>query len=191
MTGKEYEIFTKVTIPEDQEAAFRYKGKRYFIHNQGTWNIEIVIEQPQMAEFLETIGGYKMGGRGSSFRGSKVGGSFVPKESYEKFPYGYNSKYATKEEKKQVSQTISKFMENAQIGDVYSTGNGFGSLGSTFTITERGNGKKMIKAGHGNPVQMSRENVRKYIANGATLVSREKKKKTSYKELQELLFNIK
>ena len=107
-----------------------------------------------------------MGSRGA-------GSGRVPNISYKRFPYSTIWKGGgTKEEKAQVTKTVTEFIKNAQAGDVYRLGGGFGSGGSEMEIVERGNGKLYIRSGRGNAVQLSRENVKKYIRNGATLIKR-------------------
>ena len=109
-----------------------------------------------------------MGSRGA-------GSGRLPNISYERFPYSTLWKGGgTKEEKAQVTKTVTEFIKNAKEGDVYQLGGGFGSAGgATFEIVTRGgSGKLYIKSGRNNAVQMSRENVKKYISNGAKLIKR-------------------
>lgn len=97
-------------------------------------------------------------------------------EPYESFPYSFRvggRKYASAEDVKKVKATVSRFMNEAKVGDIYEVGGGVGSAGgSRFQITER-SGKPYIGwidsdgRRKGNPVQMSRSNVEKYISNGA------------------------
>lgn len=115
-----------------------------------------------------------MGGRGSSFSGTKAGK--VPNETYDKRPFIFSSKYATADEKKQWTATVSKFIKNAQVGDVYSTGRDWNGKSSSFTVIMKGGGKKYLKWNDSyKPVVMDRSNVQKYLANGAKLIKREKK----------------
>lgn len=115
-----------------------------------------------------------MGSRGS-------GSGRVPNLTYERFPYSTLWKGGgTKEERAQVTKTVSDFIKNAQAGDVYRLGGGFGSGGSEMEIIERGYGLSAslyIKQERGNPLKLSRENVKRYISNGAKLIKRKKKKK--------------
>ena len=64
-------------------------------------------------------------------------------------------------------------MKNAKEGDVYTTGGGVGSAGSKFKVV-RSRGKLGLaweRDGYYlRPVQMSRQNVEKFISNGAKLV---------------------
>lgn len=81
----------------------------------------------------------------------------------------------TKEEKAQVTKTVSEFIKNAKAGDVYRLGGGFGSGGAEMEIIERGYGSSAglyIKQERGNPLKLSRENVKRYISNGAKLIKR-------------------
>lgn len=67
-------------------------------------------------------------------------------------------------------------MKNAKVGDVYSVGVGFGSQGGQrFEVTSRGS-KMALKwqGSNRNAVKFDRNNVRSFISNGATLVSRKK-----------------
>lgn len=101
-------------------------------------------------------------------------------ETYESFPPGFRvggKKYASADDVKKVRATVSRFMNEAKAGDIYEVGGGFGSTGgSRFQVTERGGGKLYIGwidsdgRRKGNPVQMSRSNVEKYISNGAKKV---------------------
>ena len=93
---------------------------------------------------------------------------------YEKIPVVFRvggAKYATAEEKKKRKETIDRFMKNANEGDVYSAGGGFGSGGSKFKVV-RSRGKMALQwmGGSSRPVEMSRANVEKFIANGAKKV---------------------
>lgn len=100
------------------------------------------------------------------------------KSSYESFPVSFRvggRKYAPEEDVKKVRETVSRFMKEAKVGDVFSVGGGIGSAGGQkFTVTTR-RGKPalawMTKDGHyRNPVQMSRSNVEEFIRNGARKV---------------------
>ena len=107
-----------------------------------------------------------MGSRGA-------GSGRLPNLTYDRFPFATRWRGGgTKEEKAQVTKTVTEFIKNAKAGDVYQLGGGIGSAGGeTFEITERGGGKLYIRSGR-NSVQLSRENVKKYIANGARLIKR-------------------
>lgn len=116
----------------------------------------------------------------SSKKGSGEAPSTGVKETngeYEKIPYrarAAGGKYATPEENKQRRETISRFMKEAQTGDVYKVGGGVGSSGAEFKVIERGDGKKYLQwksDGYSKPVLMNRANVESYIANGAKKVA--------------------
>lgn len=68
--------------------------------------------------------------------------------------------------------TVNNFIKNAKSGDVYRTGFGVGSSSDTFSITTRGSNNLQIRSSNGRQVQMNRENVKKWIMNGATLIKR-------------------
>ena len=110
-----------------------------------------------------------MGGRGSSSGLGKT-----PNLEYKAMPYaittGY-SKYATQAERKEATATVSSFIKNMRVGDVYQAQGAFD--GGTFEISKQG-GKLMI--GYVNsryrPVVASRANIQKYIKNGAKLIKR-------------------
>ena len=112
-----------------------------------------------------------MGGIGSANK--------VPNVTYDALPFAFrwDKSLATKEEKAQRKETIDRFMNNAQVGDVYAIGDTYGNRGE-FKIIEmnRSPNKKGIKYinGRGNAKVMSRSNVEEYIFNGAKLVRREK-----------------
>jgi len=109
-----------------------------------------------------------MGGRGSSS---------LPKESYNRFPVSVRMGGGDATQKKEVSETVSRFMKNAKIGDVYSVGGGVGSQGGQrFEITSKGSrgmGLKWLDSNR-QSLKFDRNNVKSFIANGATLVSRKK-----------------
>lgn len=97
------------------------------------------------------------------------------KVSYERIPYSVQMGQGTKEEKKKKTETITRFMNEAKVGNVYSTGSSVGSSGgSKFEIVHynRSPNKMGIRSvGTGRAVAMSRENVFSWIKNGAILVS--------------------
>ena len=122
-------------------------------------------------------------------RGAKVDYSYGPGEeknkkpqavgetSYEGFPTGFmmgGRKYASPDDVKKIRETVSRFMKNAKEGDVYTTGGGIGSAGGIKFKVVRSRGKLGLaweKDGYyPRPVQMSRQNVEKFISNGAKLV---------------------
>lgn len=109
-----------------------------------------------------------MGGRGSS--------SGLSANTYSRFSYSVRMGGGNAEERKQASESVSMFMKNAKIGDVYSVGVGFGSQGGQkFEVVSRGS--KMALKWQGSTrhaVKFDRNNVRSFISNGATLVSRKK-----------------
>lgn len=96
--------------------------------------------------------------------------------SYPSLPIRVRLGSASKEEKAEARKIIKDFMNNAQVGDVYSVAGGIGSTGgSTFEIRNyRGTKNLALKwqNSNGNAVKMSAENVREYIKNGATLIER-------------------
>ena len=110
-----------------------------------------------------------MGGNGSKFQA----------KSYPAFPVGariFGGRGATPEEKKQTREIVSRFMQEAKAGNVYSLGAGIMSgSGETFEIVHynRSPNKLGIRSG-GRAVAMSRENVARYIMNGATLVNKKR-----------------
>jgi len=113
-----------------------------------------------------------MGGRGSSF-------STQPLASYDSFPVSLrigNGSLATSEEKKQKTETVTRFMKDAKPGDVYSAGGGIGSAGAQFEVVpfNRSPNKLGLKWTGSNrqAVALSRANVAIFIANGAKLVKR-------------------
>lgn len=120
-------------------------------------------------------------GRGSSGSGSRSGGARVPNVTYERIPYSVlvrGAKNSSKEDAKTARAIVSKFMENAKAGDVYSTGPSLGSVGSQFEVVDyrrspNGLGLKWIDSNR-QPVAMSRSNVQDYLKNGAKLVRRNK-----------------
>lgn len=97
---------------------------------------------------------------------------------YESLPVVFRlggSQYASPEEKKQRRETLNRFMKEAKEGDVYSVGGGVGSAGgSQFEVVHYNRSPNKLglkwKNGRGQAVAMSRENVEKFISNGATLV---------------------
>lgn len=110
---------------------------------------------------------YKRGGRGAR-------SGFV-RQSYERFPYSVRMGAGDSTQKKQVSETISRFMKNAKIGDVYEAGNGFGSSGGArFQVVQKGASGMGLKWINSNrpALKFDRKNVRDFIANGAMLISR-------------------
>ena len=117
-----------------------------------------------------------MGGRGGS-SGIRVG------TSYDSFPVGarlFGGANATKAEKAQKSQTIKKFISEAQPGNVYSTGVGIGSGSNAFEIVSfrrSPNGLGIKPSGRGNTVALNSTNAAKWISNGVTLVEKKKKRK--------------
>lgn len=113
-----------------------------------------------------------MGGRGSSF-------GTQPLASYDSFPVSLRiggGKLATPEEKKQKTETVSRFMQDAKTGDVYSAGGGIGSSGAQFEVVafNRSPNKMGLRwtGGNSRPVALSRANVASFIANGARLIKR-------------------
>ena len=100
----------------------------------------------------------------------------VGETSYERFPMEFKMggrEYASPDDVKKIRETVSRFMKNAKEGDVYTTGGGVGSAGSKFKVV-RSRGKLGLaweRDGYYlRPVQMSRQNVEKFISNGAKLV---------------------
>lgn len=112
----------------------------------------------------------KGGGGGKSSGGGAL-------STYDRIPIVFRlggSSYATKEEKAQRREILTKFMNEAKIGNVYITGNGLGSSGSEFKIVSS-RGKMALKWTNSNrPVQLDRKNAESFIANGARLIRKEK-----------------
>lgn len=113
-----------------------------------------------------------MGGRGSSF-------GTQPLASYDSFPVSLRiggGKLATPEEKKQKTETVTRFMNDVKPGDVYSVGGGIGSSGAQFEVVpfNRSPNKMGLKwtGSNSRPVALSRANVASFIANGARLMKR-------------------
>ena len=108
-----------------------------------------------------------MGGRGSPSR--------FPTVSYPAFPPGariFGGSGASAEDKAQKRAIVSRFMAEAQEGNVYSLGAGIlGGGGEQFEIVHfnRSPNKLGIRSG-GRTVALSRSNAVKYIMNGATLI---------------------
>ena len=94
---------------------------------------------------------------------------------YEALPFSFKKNGLSKEETKQVRDTIGRFMSNAKEGDVYVVGGGFGSSGGQkFEVTTYRGGKPALRwvGSSWNPVLMNRANVEKFIRNGAKLVEK-------------------
>lgn len=110
-------------------------------------------------------------GRGSS-------GANKQRDIYERLPSVFRlsggSRLATPEQKRQRQETISRFIDNAKEGNVYSVGGGFGSTGGQQFEVVRSRGKLALKWQGSNrqPVQLNRSNVEAFIGNGATLVKK-------------------
>lgn len=115
-----------------------------------------------------------MGGRGSSFGVQALA-------SYDSFPVSLRiggGKLATPQEKKQKAETVTRFLNEAKAGNVYSTGAGIGSAGAQFEVVSfnRSPNKMGLKWSNSNtrPVALSRANIANYIANGARLIKQGK-----------------
>jgi len=82
--------------------------------------------------------------------------------------------YATAAERAQASAIRRAFIAQAQAGDQYRTGAGFGSGGADFEIVpyHRSPNGLGIRSGRYRPVALTGANVDRYISNGATLVRR-------------------
>lgn len=97
-----------------------------------------------------------------------------PELNYEPLPLAVLRGNGTKEEKAQRRETVTRFMENARVGDVY-TQRGIGGSGEFEIVEDRkspnGMGLKYIN-GRTSKVQMSRANVEKFISAGAHLKKR-------------------
>lgn len=103
--------------------------------------------------------------------------------SYQRLPIVFRmggARYASDEEKQQRRETITRFMNEAKVWNVYRLGGGIGSEGDTPEIEivpyNSSPNKMGIKSGNYRPVAMSRANVERYIANGATLVRKSRKR---------------
>lgn len=109
-----------------------------------------------------------------------MGGKKESTLTYERMPYWVRSggqKFSTKEERKQVSETITRFIDNAKPGQVYNVGGGFGSGEAQFKVVSSGKwglGLKWLSSSSTNTVKLDRANVRNYIFNGAKLIRTEK-----------------
>lgn len=95
-------------------------------------------------------------------------------KQYEKFPtmfrLGGRSRLDAAE-KKQIRDIASDFIANAEVGQVWSVGGGFGSSGSKFKVVMSGGGLALRWLdSRSRPVKMTRSNVEDFIFNGATLV---------------------
>lgn len=111
-----------------------------------------------------------MGGRGS-------GSKFVTVQ-YPAFPVGariFGGKGASREDNAQKRAIVTRFMNEAKEGNKYRLGSGIGSGGEDFEVVHfnRSPNKLGIRSG-GRTIALSRANVAKYIANGATLISNKK-----------------
>ena len=104
------------------------------------------------------------------------------KQSYSSFSWGFRlggSSRESNEEKKQRRETVTRFMQNAKAGQTYQTGGGIGSGGGTFEVVDynRSPNKLGLRYEGMRPVAMSRANVEKYIAGGATLMKRGRRRR--------------
>ena len=92
---------------------------------------------------------------------------------YESIPMSVRYGYGTADEKKQARETISAFINNAKIGDIYELG-GIGREQAEIVSDRKSPNGMGIKSVGSNrrPVQLSRANAEKYIANGAELKER-------------------
>ena len=106
-------------------------------------------------------------------------GSGSGRNSYPALPVStrmFGGRYASPADRSAKRAIVSRFMSEAKVGNVYSMG-GFTSSGrERFSIVSynRSPNKMGIRTDRGKTVAMSRENVSKYIANGADLVGRVK-----------------
>lgn len=113
-----------------------------------------------------------MGGRGSS--------SKFQATAYPAFPVRIRLRGgagASASDKAQKRAIVSRFLSEAKAGNVYSFGSGIMSGGGgQFEIVHfnRSPNKLGIRSG-GRTVALSRDNVAKFISNGATLIARNKK----------------
>ena len=104
-------------------------------------------------------------------------GSGSGRSSYPAFPVGarlFGGRGASPADRAAKRSIVSRFMSEARPGNVYSIGGGIGSSGGDrFSVVSfnRSPNKLGIRSG-GRTVAMSRENVAKYISNGARLVGR-------------------
>lgn len=108
-------------------------------------------------------------GRGSS--GAGGGGGLT----YDRLPFAavFNPKYASKEELATKREIVSRFMSEADVGNVYLSSAGVGSSGSEFEIVSyrRSPNGKGIRSGR-RTVALTSANIVEYIKNGARLVHR-------------------
>ena len=104
-------------------------------------------------------------------------GSMSGRNSYPAFPVGariFGGRGASPEDRAAKRSIVSRFMSEARPGNVYSIGGGIGSSGGDrFSVVSFNRSpNKMGRRSGGRTVAMSRENVAKYISNGARLVGR-------------------
>lgn len=93
----------------------------------------------------------------------------LPPSSY------FGSKYATPDEKQLANRIISRFLDEARIGNVYESAAGFGGThGIRFVIVPLGHrlGVKNVNSLL-RPVRLNRKNAIRFIKNGAKLVTRD------------------
>jgi len=156
----------------DEEEWITIKGTHVMVDDDGQ-----VSKGPEnIRNTIKNSGGYKPRSGGN---GKKPGVKSESSSSYESFPSSFKvggRKYASPDEVKKVKETVTRFMENAKEGDIYSVGGGVGSAGGQrFAVSKRGDGKLYIgwvdKDGmrRRKPVLMNRQNVEEYIKNGAKI----------------------
>ena len=97
----------------------------------------------------------------------------IPDLHYDSFPWSFRMvgrKNLDKDQQKKIRDTVTEFIKNAEAGQIYSAGGGFGSSGSKFkVISFRGDlGLRWLSSRR--PVKMTRQNVEDFIFNGADLI---------------------
>lgn len=161
------------------------KGKYREVPDPSHWNrlkpadsehvmtvISSMVEDAMISGDWDEVGAKVTMSDGGKNKAAEVTYDRIPRV----FSFG-GSKYATAEEKKQRKEIISRFMDEAKEGNVYSVGGGIGSSGGSKFKVVRSRGKLALQwdnGGYSKPVEMSRANVEKYISNGAKLIQAKK-----------------
>ena len=87
------------------------------------------------------------------------------------------SSYATKEEKLQRREILNKFMNEAEVGNVYQLSYSFGGDSELKIVSMNRSPNKMglkITGSRGNTLVLNRSNVEKLIYGGAKLIRKER-----------------
>lgn len=104
------------------------------------------------------------------------GGRRAGRGKYEALPLStrlFGGRNASMEDRKKKREIVTRFINEAEAGNSYKTGVGIGSAAESFEVVSysRSPNKLGIRSGN-RTVAMSRANVERYIANGATLRKR-------------------